>query len=133
MLFSITLIIIIITAIVSVSAFSNGKVMNDLIFYPPAVTHNRQYYRFITCGFIHADLFHLVFNMYALYLFGSSVEGWFALIFGNQGKFIYILMYVSALAACLSPHLFKTQKRFLVQESGSVGGRFGSNFCKYSC
>ncbi|WP_315814895.1 hypothetical protein [Paraflavitalea speifideaquila] len=44
---SITLIIIIITALVSISAFSSDKIYNDLIFYPPAVTYQRQWYRFL--------------------------------------------------------------------------------------
>ena len=60
--------------------------MNDLIFYPPAVTHNKQYYRFITCGFIHADFMHLAFNMFSFYLFGQMVERQFETIFGNGGK-----------------------------------------------
>lgn len=106
-MFTITIIIIIITVIISVTAFSNEKVMNDLIFYPPSVTHNRQYYRFITCGLIHADFMHLIFNMYAFYLFGSSVEGWFTLIFEDKGKMLYLLMYISALIVCLLPTYMK--------------------------
>ncbi|HPH32598.1 MAG TPA: rhomboid family intramembrane serine protease, partial [Chitinophagaceae bacterium] len=56
-----TLIIIIITAIVSFTAFSNEKIMNDLIFYPPAVQRG-QWYRFFSCGLLHADIGHLAFN-----------------------------------------------------------------------
>lgn len=103
MTLTITLIIVIITVLVSVSAFSNEKIMNDLIFYPPAVTHNRQWYRFFTCGFIHADVMHLAFNMYAFYLFGRNVEEYFALIFQEKGKILYLLMYILALFACLLP------------------------------
>jgi membrane associated rhomboid family serine protease len=103
MTLSITLIIIIITVLVSISAFSNEKIMNDLIFYPPAVTHNRQWYRFFTCGLIHADFLHLAFNMYAFYLFGSNVEQYFILIFQEKGKLLYLLMYLLALFFCLLP------------------------------
>ena len=60
-LMSITVIIIIITVIVSIAGFRIEKVMDDLIFYPPAITENKQYYRFITCGFIHADICPFVF------------------------------------------------------------------------
>jgi membrane associated rhomboid family serine protease len=118
---SITIIIIIITCIVSLTAFSNQKILNDLIFYPPAVTDNRQYYRFITCGFIHADFFHLLFNMYAFYLFGGSVEGWFVLIFGTTGKLLYLLMYVSALVVCLLPTYSKHKNDTYYRSLGASG------------
>lgn len=103
MTLTITLIIIIITVIVSVSAFSNEKIMNDLIFYPPAVTHNKQWYRFFTCGLIHADIMHLAFNMYAFYAFGRNVEEYFSYIFQEKGKILYLVMYVLALVASLLP------------------------------
>src|SRR6476660_3646385 len=104
---SITVIIIIITVIISISAFSNPKVMNDLIFYPPAVSNNNQYYRFITCGFIHADYGHLFFNMLAMYFFGRFVEDAFQYIFPGIGKLLYLLMYALALIASLLPTYFK--------------------------
>jgi len=100
---SITLIIIIITCIVSFSAFNNEKILNDLIFYPPAVTHNRQWYRFFTCGLIHADFMHLAFNMYSFYLFGEIVELRFVQIFHEKGRLLYLLMYILALFFCLLP------------------------------
>jgi membrane associated rhomboid family serine protease len=71
--FTITLVLIIGTSIVSLSAFNNEKIINDLIFYPPSVSRG-QWYRFFSCGLIHANYFHLIFNMYALYSFGSNVE-----------------------------------------------------------
>jgi len=118
---SITLIIIIITAIISVTAFSNEKVMNDLIFYPPAVAHNNQYYRFITCGFIHADIGHLAFNMISLYLFGEMVEKQFTSIFGASGRVMYTIMYVAALAVCLLPTYFKNRDNHNYRSLGASG------------
>ncbi len=118
---SITIIIIIITVLISVTAFNNEKIMNELIFYPPAVTDNKQYYRFITCGLIHADFFHLLFNMYAFYLFGSSVEESFAVIFGTNGKLLYLLMYISALAACLLPTYSKHKHDSSYRSLGASG------------
>ena len=56
---SVTVIIVVITCVVSFVAFSNQKIMNDLIFYPPAVANQNQWYRFFTCGLIHADIGHL--------------------------------------------------------------------------
>jgi membrane associated rhomboid family serine protease len=121
MTLSITIIIIIVTALISFSAFRNEKIMNDLIFYPPAVAQNKQYYRFITCGFIHADIAHLAFNMISLYLFGELVERQFALIFGTGGKLLYLLMYLLALAVCLLPTYFKNKNNQNYRSLGASG------------
>lgn len=104
---SITLIIIIITAIVSFTAFRNDKVYNDLIFYPPAVTHQKQWYRFFSCGLIHADWAHLLFNMWSLYLFGEFLEQKMILLFAEKGKIYYLLLYISSLFFCLLPTYIK--------------------------
>jgi membrane associated rhomboid family serine protease len=105
---SITLIIIIVTCIVSWIGFRNSEVMDKLIFYPPAISEQNQWYRFFTCGFIHKDIPHLLFNMYALYLFGQGqrkdgVEFLFGVIFGENGRLLYLLMYLLALGVCLIP------------------------------
>ena len=80
---SITIIIIIITVLISISALNSDKIMSDLIFDPPAVTYQKQWYRFFTSGFLHADYIHLAFNMYGLYIFGQYVELDFGRIFGS--------------------------------------------------
>lgn len=118
---SITVIIIIITAIISFTAFSSDKVMNDLIFYPPAVTYHKQYYRFITCGFIHADIGHLAFNMISFYLFGGFVEDKFLEIFGNGGRLLYILLYVLALIVSILPTYFKNRNNQSYRSLGASG------------
>ncbi len=105
---SVTLIIIIVTSITSFISFSNDELKNKLIFYPPAVNNQNEWYRFFSCGLIHADIPHLIFNMYALYIFGegqrhSGIEYTFIEVFGDKGRLVYLLMYVAALAVCLVP------------------------------
>ncbi len=118
---TITLIIIIITVIVSIAGFRSDKVIDDLIFYPPAVTGRKQYYRFITCGFIHADIGHLFFNMYAFYLFGNITEEIFAAIFGDAGKLLYVILYGLALIACLIPSFLKNRDNRNYRSLGASG------------
>ena len=127
--FSITLIIIIVTSLVSIGGFSNHKVIDDLIFYPPAVTHQRQWWRFFTCGLIHADVGHLVLNMYVLYTFGNTVEHNFQLIFGERGGAIYLLMYVSALIVCLLPTYRKNRDNYYYRSLGASGAVSAVIFC----
>jgi membrane associated rhomboid family serine protease len=97
---STTLIIIIITAIVSFTSFSNQKTINDLIFYPPAVSQQNQWYRFWSCALIHADIAHLAFNMFSLYMFGEMVEKAFEQIFPGMGKLLYVALYL-IISICL--------------------------------
>ena len=129
---SITLIIIIITSVISIGAFNNNRLMNDLIFYPPSINRG-QWYRFFSCGLIHADWPHLIFNMLALYLFGigrvntpygpvnMGVEYAFIEIFGDSGKWLYLLMYVLALAVCLLPVYFKNRDNYHYRSLGASG------------
>jgi len=126
--FSITLVIIIITVLVSLGGFSNHKIINDLIFYPPAITEQKQWYRFFTCGLIHADVGHLLWNMLSLYLFGKYVEENFMVdgatgqaLFGQNGKIIYLVMYVAALFVCLLPTFAKHKNDYYYRSLGASG------------
>ena len=123
---SITIIIIIITCIISIGAFSNQKIMNDLIFYPPAISHQDQWYRFFSCGLIHADWTHLFFNMYVLYAFGAGqrkqgIEYIFKDVFESKGAFLYLIMYIAALAVCLIPTYNKNKDNYSYRSLGASG------------
>lgn len=117
---SITLIIIIATGIVSFIAFSNRNLMEQFIFYPPAVGRG-QWYRFFSCGLIHADWGHLIFNMIALYMFGEVVEFKFVEVFGMSGKLIYLAMYVLALAASVIPTYLNNKDNYHYRSLGASG------------
>lgn len=119
---SITLIIIISTVIVSFIAFNNQQVMDNLIFYPPAIAEKNQYYRFITCGFIHADVAHLAFNMISFYLFANGlVEPKFIEFFGDYGRGMLLIMYVLALIVCLLPTYWKNKTNENYKSLGASG------------
>jgi membrane associated rhomboid family serine protease len=118
---TVTIAILALTCIVSFSAFSNEKVINDLIFDPTAINNRNQWYRFITCGFIHADLMHLAFNMYSFYLFGDMVERAFVSIFEEKGKLLYALMYLMALAVCLVPTYLRNRNNYQYRSLGASG------------
>jgi membrane associated rhomboid family serine protease len=117
----ITTIIIIITALVSFGGFNNQKLIDDLIFYPPAISQRKQWYRFFTCGLIHADIGHLVFNMLSLYLFGRFVEKSFVTIFEQHGKWLYLAMYVSALFVSLIPTYARHKNDYHYRSLGASG------------
>lgn len=118
---SITIIIIIITAVISFMAFNNHELMEKLIFYPPDIANQKQWYRFFTNGLIHADFMHLAFNMISLYFFGDLVEKLFVSIFNTSGALLYIIMYVSALAICLIPTYMSNKENYYYRSLGASG------------
>ncbi len=117
----ITLAIVVITCLVSVPAFRNQKMINDLIFYPPAIAEQNQWYRFFTCGFIHADIMHLAFNMYAFYGFGRIIELTLVEVFEGTGKLLYIVLYLTALFVCLLPTYIKHKEDAYYRSLGASG------------
>lgn len=102
-MYTITLTLLVITVALSLFGFANKKVINDFIFYPHAIKRDNEWWRFITNGFIHADLGHLAFNMFSLYMFGDFVEKYFIVLFNEKGKALYLAMYLTALVICLIP------------------------------
>jgi len=117
---SITLIIIIATSIISFIAFNNHKLLDQFIFYPPAVRRG-QIYRFFSCGLIHADFGHLIFNMISLYLFGEIVEAKFIEAFGPIGRLVYLGMYVLALAVSVIPTYINNKDNYHYRSLGASG------------
>ena len=86
--------IIAFTVLVSISAFSNPNMLGKLAHAPYYEARNKEYYRWLTSGFLHGDYMHLLFNMLSLYFFGPLVEGFFVLKFGVIGRFVYLLFYL---------------------------------------
>lgn len=69
---------------------------------------NLQVWRFLTYQFLHADFFHLLFNMIGLYFFGPMLERWWGsrrflayyLLCGASGAAVYVvLMFIPGLLA----------------------------------
>lgn len=120
---SITLILVIITCIISITGFSRQNVIEDMIFYPPAISRRQQYYRFITHGFIHADGIHLAFNMLALYSFGEGLETvfGFSCVFGKMGKLYFLLLYFTGLIVASLPDHFKYRDSYHFRSLGASG------------
>jgi membrane associated rhomboid family serine protease len=123
-MFSITLTICILTVIVSVSAFNSEKIKNDLLFWPAHINETRQYYRFLTYGFVHADLMHLAFNMLSFYSFGEALEiRLFShpSLFASQGKLFFILLYVLGLIFSTLPDYFAYKNVYAYRALGASG------------
>ena len=120
-MYTITLTLLVITVALSLFGFANQKVINDFIFYPPAISRDNEWWRFITNGFIHADLGHLAFNMFSFYMFGDFVEKYFIVLFNENGKALYLAMYLTALVVCLIPTYIMQRNNKQYRSLGASG------------
>lgn len=119
---SITLLIILVTCIISIPAFSNHSTIDNLSFYPYRVWHYKEWHRLISCGFVHADGMHLFFNMFTLYMFGPSIERYFMGIYGSSGLILYVVMYFGAIAVADMYNLFTQKDNPGYRAVGASGG-----------
>lgn len=118
---SITLALTVFTVIVSILAFYNEEVMDKLIFHPHTVSRHNEWYRFVSSGFIHADFMHLAFNMFSFYMFGDYVEQYFHMLFGNNGKMLYLILYLSSIVVCMIPTYLQQKDRYNYNSLGASG------------
>lgn len=114
----ITVIIIIITCLVSITAFYNREELDKMIFWPALVKEKKQYYRFVTSGFVHAGWWHLGFNMFTLYFFGRIVGEYFKELFGPG---VFILFYLLSMIVADIPDYFKYRNDYQYRSLGASG------------
>lgn len=104
----ITLLLIAVTVVVSLLAFRTPAIAGRLILWPPALDRHKQYDRLIGYGFIHADMWHLLFNMVTLFFVGRIMEPFLSQLTGRWWTFP--LFYFSALVVSILPTYLKHQK-----------------------
>ncbi len=92
-----TVLIILITAVVSVYCFSKPEKLDALKFNAPMVLERKQWYRMFSYGLVHGGWAHLIFNMLTLFFFGMVVEQYFSDVWAGGGALIYLLFYISVL------------------------------------
>jgi membrane associated rhomboid family serine protease len=81
-----------------------------------------QWYRLVTCGFLHVSVLHIVFNMWALWVVGPLLEGVF-------GRVRFIAIYaVSLVCGSAASYLFGDPRVGSLGASGAIFGLFGALF-----
>lgn len=91
--YPVTLVIIVITVLVSISAFNSHRLFGQLLFEPFVVKARGEWYRFITHAFVHANWSHLLVNLFVLFGFGSQVEPMLGWITGGASVLPYLMLY----------------------------------------
>ncbi len=120
---SLTLILVIVTGLISYNAFNNRQMYQKLLFHPYTVKKSGEISRFITHGFVHADMRHLGINLFVLYMFGESVESGFNVMFGEaMGRGLFLLIYLGAIIFSSIPTYFKHKDNSYYSAVGASGG-----------
>lgn len=93
-------------------------ILNKFCLYGSIIREYGEYYRLITCGFLHANIIHLVLNCYALYVIGSQMES-----FLGKGKYIIVYLF-SLIMGSLMSITFNNYPS--IGASGAIFGLMGS-------
>ncbi len=95
--------------------FFYGKGSFDLVM----MINENQWYRFITCMFLHGDVYHLSSNMIYLYTLGDMVEK-------DLGHVKYFLLYMlSGIAGSVVSMAFSILTKDFTPSLGASGAIFG--------
>ena len=120
---TLTYIFIGITIAISLYAWNNADIMNKWIMNPYAVQKYKEYHRFLTSGFLHADYGHLFFNMLSLFFFGRIVEYYFSGIFGDQmGGILFAVLYLLGIIIANIPSYIDHKNDSYYSALGASGG-----------
>ena len=82
------------------------------------LVRNGELYRLITCGFLHADIIHLICNMYSLNIIGTQLES-----FIGKKKFLIVYLISLITGSLLSSVI---NSGWSVGASGAIFGLLGS-------
>jgi membrane associated rhomboid family serine protease len=86
-----------------------------------AAIHDGEVWRLVTAGFLHYTFFHILFNMYALYILGTLLEP-------VIGRLRFAIIYGVSLLAGSFGALLLSPNGLTVGASGAVFGLMGSAF-----
>ncbi len=87
--------------------------------YWPMVTYEHQYYRLITCMFLHGGIDHLINNMMVLFFIGDKVEK-------IVGKTKYLILYFGAgIIAGVCSMRYNMERVLITRSIGASGAIFG--------
>ena len=117
----IPLIIIVITCLTSYIGWNNATFFQRYQFHVSPTLQRKQYYRLITAGFLHADGWHLFFNMFTLYFFSRVIAYYY-------GAIVFTLLYFGAIVAGNAFSLWLNKRYGAYRAIGASGGVSGVLF-----
>lgn len=115
----ITYLILGITVVVSFICFGNQTLAMKLALSPYQVIHRQEWYRVVTHGFVHADMTHLLVNMFTFWSFGTYMEQYYQYV--GLGKWGFLLLYFEGMIFASSFDLAKQKDNPYYLSIGASG------------
>ncbi len=115
-----TILLILINVLAFIWTMTQPQRMNAGLFWPYRVHRHREYYRFFTGGFLHADWMHLIFNLFTLYFFGRNLE-WIFSMAELGGLPAFLIFYGAAMVVADLPSYFKHRNNSSFRSLGASG------------
>ena len=109
-----SIIVVAVTLIVSILAFNNNELAEKLVFWPARMKSPKEYYRFVTSGFIHGNWNHLIFNLLSLYFVAPFAESVLGIGF--------VPFYIAGIVVANLPSFFKQRNSYGYTSLGASGG-----------
>jgi membrane associated rhomboid family serine protease len=102
--------------------------LRDWALIPQELTRqfNREWITLFSYQFLHGDLWHLLFNMWFLYVFGNNIEDRL-----GHGKFIVFYLLCGVTAAVAQIMVSPTAMIPMVGASGSIAGLMGAYIVRF--
>ena len=112
--YSIALLILVSTVVLSFLCFQNESLKDQLILHPWRDIREGRWFTLITSGFIHADWTHLGMNAFSYYFFAFQLEEMI-------GQLNFLILYMGSLVLSDLPTLFKYRHLSNYRSLGASG------------
>ncbi|PLX08787.1 MAG: rhomboid family intramembrane serine protease [Marinilabiliales bacterium] len=116
------LIIVVITGAITYFSWQKEELLSKLLFSPYFIKRRKEYYRFLTHGFVHANLAHVLVNMLVFWSFGSVLIQYFDIFCGNFANLLFIGFYLAAIILSSVFSFFKHKDNPYYSAVGASGG-----------
>ena len=104
--------------VASLIALSNPAFMARNLFHVGPILEQKEWHRMVTSGFLHGGLFHLLINMYVLFMFGGFIER-------VVGPVSYLIIYFAALLGGNAWALLENRNKPNYRALGASGATSG--------
>ena len=125
---SVNIIIIFSIAAVSFLGFSNQTLFLKFLFKPYCILKDKEWYRFISSAWLHADYMHLFVNLFVLYSFGNYLEYFLNVYYEEQSSVLYLFLFLGSTVVSHIPSYVKHKSNINYQAVGASGGVSGILF-----
>lgn len=102
-------------------ALNNRTMMYKWLFIPVDIKQKKQYWRWLSHGFIHADYMHLIVNMFTLFFFGPYLENYLVHKFNVIGIVSFVFFYLLSIVFSSIYSYYRNKNNYSYSALGASG------------